>query len=162
MNSIIIGRDIHISTLCTVTVQKLCSLLDTPHPRGSDWCVLAVKLGLQSLLPTIDSQNGNQVSNNGSSNAITTTKTSPTCTLLNAWGQNSNALLGKKSGLKLIVLVINPMVYSGELILVLKEMEREDAVVALVTGSPLYLLSPPSEDSASDTPPVSSTSNLSR
>ncbi|KAB7507730.1 Death-associated protein kinase dapk-1, partial [Armadillidium nasatum] len=172
LNSITTGRDIHISSLCTVSFQKLSSLLDPPHPRGSDWCVLAVKLGLQNLLPTLDATNSN-------SNASTVVaKLSPTASLLNSWGESPKSTVGK--GIFTLPLYVSLRVkdiYTGilklfsgcALIVILREMEREDAVLALYTSSPLYILSSQQseETSPTDTPPIStasatSTSNLSR
>ncbi|KAK8380306.1 hypothetical protein O3P69_016726 [Scylla paramamosain] len=82
VSSLVVGGDVHISSLCTVTVQRLAALMDPPHPRGSDWCVLAVKLGLQQLLPSLDTSGG-------------ASQHSPTATLLHSWGQTSAATLGK-------------------------------------------------------------------
>lgn len=45
-------------------------------------CVLAVKLGLQQLLPSLDTQSGSA-------------QHSPTATLLHSWGQSTTATLGK-------------------------------------------------------------------
>ncbi|XP_071518371.1 death-associated protein kinase 1-like [Panulirus ornatus] len=81
VSSLVVGGEVHVSSLCTVTVQRLASLMDPPHPRGSDWCVLAVKLGLQQLLPSLDAQNGSS-------------QHSPTATLLHSWGQSPTATLG--------------------------------------------------------------------
>ncbi|XP_063604789.1 death-associated protein kinase 1-like isoform X2 [Penaeus indicus] len=81
VSSIVVGGEVHISSLCTVTVQRLAALMDPSHPRGSDWCVLAVKLGLQQLLPSLDSQSGSA-------------QHSSTATLLHSWGQSTTATLG--------------------------------------------------------------------
>lgn len=81
VSSIVVGGEVHISSLCTVTVQRLAALMDPAHPRGSDWCVLAVKLGLQQLLPSLDTQSGSA-------------QHSPTATLLHSWGQSTTATLG--------------------------------------------------------------------
>ncbi|CAL4126795.1 unnamed protein product, partial [Meganyctiphanes norvegica] len=80
VNSLLVGGDIHISSLCTVTVQRLAALMDPSHPRGSDWCVLAVKLGMQSLLPSLDTAAPSQRSS--------------TAALLHSWGQNITANIG--------------------------------------------------------------------
>ncbi|XP_042240946.1 death-associated protein kinase 1-like isoform X4 [Homarus americanus] len=81
VSSLVVGGEVHISSLCTVTVQRLAALMDPPHLRGSDWCVLAVKLGLQHLLPSLDTQGGSS-------------QHSPTATLLHSWGQAPTATLG--------------------------------------------------------------------
>nr|XP_045596116.1 death-associated protein kinase 1-like isoform X2 [Procambarus clarkii] len=81
VSSLIVGGEVHISSLCTVTVQRLAAHMDPSHPRGSDWCVLAVKLGLQQLLPSLDTQCGSS-------------QPSPTATLLHSWGNAPTATLG--------------------------------------------------------------------
>lgn len=35
-----------ISELCGPTRLRLCGLLDPPEPRGCDWCLLGLRLGL--------------------------------------------------------------------------------------------------------------------
>ena len=40
------GPALPVSSLSTVTRQALCRLLDPAHPAGTDWCMLAVSLGL--------------------------------------------------------------------------------------------------------------------
>ncbi|XP_076061664.1 death-associated protein kinase 1-like isoform X2 [Oratosquilla oratoria] len=147
-SSLIVGGDIHVSSLCTVTIQKLASLMDPPHPRGSDWCVLAVKLGLQNLLPSLDIQAQGNNSASSSSSSSSSSQRSSTASLLHAWGQSSTATI-------------------GTLMQQLRAIEREDAAVAVMCGAPLYQLSTNEEDATCDTPPISSTSatstsNLSR
>lgn len=43
-----------VSCLSTVCRQQLCALLDPPEPLGKDWCLLAVQLGLQDKIATIE------------------------------------------------------------------------------------------------------------
>lgn len=43
VSSLMVGGDVHVTSLCTVTVQRLAALMDPPHPRGSDWWVHSVE-----------------------------------------------------------------------------------------------------------------------
>ena len=76
LSSLVLCSELSVSSLCSVSLQRLASLLDPPHPRGSDWCVLGVKLGLQLLLPALDKQ----------------PSASPTAALLHAFGQGGGTL----------------------------------------------------------------------
>ena len=77
LSSLVLCGELCVSVLCSVAVQRLAALLDPPHPRGSDWCVLGVKLGLQLLLPSLDKQPASA---------------SPTAALLHAYGQQGGSL----------------------------------------------------------------------
>ena len=46
------GPALPVSSLSTVTRQALCRLLDPAHPAGTDWCMLAVSLGLSDKVGT--------------------------------------------------------------------------------------------------------------
>ena len=51
---LVLGSDLYINQLKPYTRRTLCLLLDQVDPMGLDWSILAVKLGLQHLLPKID------------------------------------------------------------------------------------------------------------
>ncbi|KAK7866658.1 hypothetical protein R5R35_000274 [Gryllus longicercus] len=51
---VLTGDELPVSALSTVCRQQLCRLLDPPDPLGKDWCLLAVKLGLDDKIATLD------------------------------------------------------------------------------------------------------------
>lgn len=53
-NSLTLGVDLHVSHLTIHTRRQLSRLLDPPDPMGRDWCLLAVVLGLSTILPNLD------------------------------------------------------------------------------------------------------------
>ena len=61
-NSICSGVDIPVSLLLTTTRQMLCRLMDPQDPLGRDWCLLAVTLGLETCLPSLDTTSSNSES----------------------------------------------------------------------------------------------------
>lgn len=63
VHNITLGVDLHISHLTLHTRRLLSSLLDLPHPMGHDWCLLAVTLGMTSVLPSLDCGTNNSESN---------------------------------------------------------------------------------------------------
>lgn len=52
--NLILGVDLSLSQLRAYSHKMLCFLLDKKDPMGLDWTILAVKLGLQNLMPKID------------------------------------------------------------------------------------------------------------
>lgn len=54
-NGVCIGVDLPISCLSIHTRQLLCQTMDPQDPLGRDWCLLAVTLGLETCLPSLDS-----------------------------------------------------------------------------------------------------------
>ncbi|XP_052792914.1 death-associated protein kinase 1-like isoform X2 [Mya arenaria] len=54
-NSVCLGVDLPISYLPVYTRQSLCQIMDPQDPMGRDWCLLAVTLGLETCLPSLDS-----------------------------------------------------------------------------------------------------------
>ncbi|GLH12279.1 Calcium/calmodulin-dependent protein kinase type II alpha chain [Gryllus bimaculatus] len=54
---VLTGDELPVSALSTVCRQQLCRLLDPPDPLGKDWCLLAVKLGLDDKIATLDLEN---------------------------------------------------------------------------------------------------------
>ncbi len=53
-----LGVDLHVSHLTLHTRRHVSALLDPPDPMGRDWCLLAVSLGLQDTLPSLDDTSG--------------------------------------------------------------------------------------------------------
>lgn len=51
-------NDLSVNCLSTVCRQQLCALLDPPEAHGKDWCLLAVQLGLQDKIATIEASPG--------------------------------------------------------------------------------------------------------
>lgn len=58
-NGVCAGVDLPISYLPINARQRLCEIMDPQDPMGRDWCLLAVTLGLETCLPSLDS-NSNQ------------------------------------------------------------------------------------------------------
>ncbi|XP_078456161.1 death-associated protein kinase 1 [Lampetra planeri] len=52
------GLDQPVSELNPHARRRLARLLDPQDPMGKDWCLLAMKLGLDELLPTLESRDG--------------------------------------------------------------------------------------------------------
>ncbi|CAF1223513.1 unnamed protein product [Didymodactylos carnosus] len=50
------GVDLSISTLSLVTRQLLCRLFDKQDSMGRDWCLLAIALSMQHLIPLLDTE----------------------------------------------------------------------------------------------------------
>lgn len=53
-NGVCSGIDLPISYLPINTRQRLCEIMDPQDPTGRDWCLLAVTLGLETCLPSLD------------------------------------------------------------------------------------------------------------
>ncbi|XP_053405460.1 death-associated protein kinase 1-like isoform X2 [Mercenaria mercenaria] len=53
-NAICSGVDLPISFLPIHARQRLCQIMDPQDPLGRDWCLLAVTLGLETCLPSLD------------------------------------------------------------------------------------------------------------
>lgn len=49
------GDQITVSCLSTVCRRQLSTLLDPPQPLGQDWCLLAIKLGMQDSIGALES-----------------------------------------------------------------------------------------------------------
>lgn len=50
------GCSLNISHLSAAARLRLCGLLDPPEPRGCDWCLLGLRLGLgQERIAALDS-----------------------------------------------------------------------------------------------------------
>ena len=56
-NGVCIGVDLPIGCMPFHTRQLLCQIMDPQDPLGRDWCLLAVTLGLETCLPSLDSTN---------------------------------------------------------------------------------------------------------
>lgn len=51
------GCVLKVGDLSAPTKLKLCGLLDSPEPHGKDWCLLALRIGLnQEKIAALDSQ----------------------------------------------------------------------------------------------------------
>ncbi|XP_052278022.1 death-associated protein kinase 1-like isoform X2 [Dreissena polymorpha] len=53
-SAVCLGVDLPISYLPIHTRQLLCQIMDPQDPLGRDWCLLAVTLGLETCLPSLD------------------------------------------------------------------------------------------------------------
>lgn len=56
-NGVCLGVDLPISYLPIQSRQRLCQIMDPQDPLGRDWCLLAVTLGLETCLPSLDANN---------------------------------------------------------------------------------------------------------
>ncbi|XP_014673693.1 PREDICTED: death-associated protein kinase 1-like [Priapulus caudatus] len=54
LHALTLGVDLPAACLDPATRRRLASVLDPADPWGKDWCLLAVALGLNDLLPSID------------------------------------------------------------------------------------------------------------
>jgi len=80
MNSLVLGPDLPVAFLGLSARQTLSKALDPQDAMGRDWCLLAVSLGLGDRLAAFE----------GAS-----TSTSPTLKLLDEWGRDKGATIGK-------------------------------------------------------------------
>ncbi|KAL3866656.1 hypothetical protein ACJMK2_043939 [Sinanodonta woodiana] len=133
---ICLGIDLPISHLTIHTRQMLCRILDPQDPMGRDWCLLVVALGMENLLPNLDSSNSKLES-----------KTDKT---LDEWFRS------------------DPESTIENLINKLKEINRDDAVDAILRTAPVFKILPYEDHSTDGSVPQLATastntlSNLSR
>lgn len=80
MNSLVLGPDLPIAFLGQSARQALSKALDPQDSLGRDWCLLAVSLGLGERLAAFE----------GASSS-----TSPTLKLIDEWGRDKGATIGK-------------------------------------------------------------------
>lgn len=66
--------------LSTLSIQKVCTLLDPPDHHGKDWCLLAVQLGLTNKISSIEA-----------------TPNSRTASLLHYYSYQNDTSVGKKT-----------------------------------------------------------------
>lgn len=59
VQNICLGVDLPVSHLTIHSRQRLGQVLDPPDKMGRDWCLLAVSLGLEHVLPILDGIDGN-------------------------------------------------------------------------------------------------------
>uniref|UniRef100_S4RG64 Death-associated protein kinase 1 n=1 Tax=Petromyzon marinus TaxID=7757 RepID=S4RG64_PETMA len=76
------GLDQPVSELNPHARRRLARLLDPQDPMGKDWCLLAMKLGLDELLPTLESRDGKSATE------------SPTDRVLRHWAGAGAATVG--------------------------------------------------------------------
>lgn len=113
--SLISGLDLFISELPVLVRRHLAMLLDPPEPLGKDWCLLALKLGLNEQMPhldTLDCKCGPDESE------------SPTERTLLQWSATY-----KEATI-------------GALVEKLEELGRDDAVKRVLMGSPIFKFLP--------------------
>ncbi|KAL5004238.1 hypothetical protein ScPMuIL_017694 [Solemya velum] len=127
------GINLPVSELTIHTQRQLASVLDPPDPTGRDWCMLAVKLGLQSVVPSLDTADNKFES-----------KTDRT---LMEWVEHcENCTI-------------------GDLLSILKELNRDDAVEIIMGTIPLFKLvlfeEQSTDESAALAPTSASTNTLS-
>ena len=120
---------LHISSISTLTRQSLCALLDTEDKLGRDWCLLAVRMGLIDKVPKLEGAKRGQ---------------SQMGKLLDEWQRQPASSIGKECRLSTAVtpLIKFPPSIPGDLVRRLKDIGREDAVSALISGCPLYRIKP--------------------
>lgn len=105
-SAVCLGVDLPISYMPVYTRQMLCAILDPQDPLGRDWCLLAVTLGLETCLPSLDASSSQHES-----------KTERT---LMEWAN------------------VEPHATISQLVLRLREFNRDDAVDVLLRTTPLY------------------------
>ncbi|XP_071845037.1 death-associated protein kinase 1-like isoform X3 [Apostichopus japonicus] len=113
--SLVSGLDLYISELPGLVRRHLAMLLDPPEPLGKDWCLLALKLGLQEQIPHLDSLHCRCGPNESES---------PTERTLLQWSH-----VYKEATI-------------GNLVEKLEELGREDAVKLVLMSSPLFKFLP--------------------
>ena len=108
---LIMGTDLHIMYLSPATRRQLCRLLDTTDETGRDWCMLAVKLGVNESLPDADTIKQEEHDN----------ELSKTDHVLFMWARDSGAT-------------------AGQLINKLRLLHRKDAADVVLSGLPISVV----------------------
>ena len=132
MQNIVLGVDLPISHLPIHTRRILSQKLDPPEPMGRDWCLLAVTLGLQNLLPGLDHE------------APILKSESKTDYVLMEWTKK------------------HPQCTVGQLIAKLLEFNREDVVEMVLRTCPLFKIMAYEDHSTDDStlpPPTTASTN---
>lgn len=139
VQSVSLGVDLPISHLTVHTRRILSHMLDPPEPMGRDWCLLAVTLGLQSLLPGLDTS------------SPVTNGDSKTDSVLLEWSKHGHHAT------------------IGQLVSKLMEFNRDDVVEMVLRTCPMFKVTMYEDHSTDDStvPPPTTTStntlsNLSR
>ena len=132
VQNICLGVDLPLVSLPLHARRQLSKLLDSPEPMGKDWCLLAVTLGLDYILPKLDS--GNRVESFTDRVLVEWSKFRHNCTI-------------------------------GQLISKLQDINRTDAVEALLQTAPLFKVTAYEEHSTDESvvpqPTTASTNTLS-
>lgn len=81
VQNVTLGIDLPISHLTVHTRRILSSMLDPPEPMGRDWCLLAVTLGLQNLLPGLDNTSTPVTESKTDRVLLEWSKVAPQCTI---------------------------------------------------------------------------------
>ncbi|XP_033750474.1 death-associated protein kinase 1-like isoform X3 [Pecten maximus] len=133
VQNVTLGIDLPISHLTVHTRRILSNMLDPPEPMGRDWCLLAVTLGLQNLLPGLDN----------SSTPVSSSE-SKTDRVLLEWSKEA------------------PQCTIGQLVSKLLEFNREDVVEMVLRTSPLFKVMMYEDHSTDDStipPPTTASTN---